>query len=170
LPWAQGDVAFCDAQRGWAVGGLRRVIHTADGGTTWSAQALDCGSPACEVPLYALDMLDCVEGWIAGGEVYRTTDGGTLWDQQDLAGDSAVHDVQFVDADHGWLAGDAGTILYTADGGTLWRALDNKGSRNRLLGLSFVSPQQGWFVGLHGTILATVQMPSWLVYLPLLRR
>jgi hypothetical protein len=81
-----------------------------------------------------------------------------------------MHDVQFVDADHGWLAGEAGTILYTADGGALWQALDNQVSPHRLLGLSFVSVQQGWFVGEHGTILATVQTPSWLVYLPLLRR
>jgi photosystem II stability/assembly factor-like uncharacterized protein len=166
----QGDVAFCDAQYGWAVGGLGVVIHTADGGTTWSRQALSCGCPTCPLRLYALYVLDRMEGWIAGEGLYHTTNGGETWDAQSTAATGDFHDLQFVDASHGWLAGEDGTILYTEDGGALWRTLDNQVSDHTLNGLWFVRAQQGWFVGDHGTILATAQTPSWLAYLPLLRR
>jgi photosystem II stability/assembly factor-like uncharacterized protein len=166
----QGDARFCDALHGWAVGGLGVVIHTADGGTTWSRQQLDCGGPDCTASLFALDVLDCMEGWIAGEGLYHTTDGGAVWDAMDVSADGDLYDVQLVDADHAWLAGDGGAILYTEDGGTSWRVLDNRVSVHALRGLYFVEPQQGWFVGDHGVILAAVRTPSWLTYLPLVWR
>jgi len=166
----QGDVAFCDRQHGWAVGGLGVVIHTADGGVTWSRQELDCGCLTCPLRLFALDMMDCADGWIAGEGLYHTTDSGEAWDAQATAAAGDFHDVKFVDANHGWLAGEGGVILYSEDGGVLWRTLDNGEIEHTLRALSFVDRQQGWFVGDHGAILATVRTPSWLAYLPLIWR
>jgi photosystem II stability/assembly factor-like uncharacterized protein len=113
-----GSVDLVDAEHGWAAGGLGKVIHTADGGTTWITQTLTCGYPSCPWRLYALEMLDNREGWIAGEGLYHTTDGGARWNVEDLDVGTDFQDIQFVDALDGWLAGNHGMILVTRDGAT----------------------------------------------------
>ena len=45
--------------------------------------------------------------------VYHTIDGGVYWEMSSLAYKVDFHDVQFLDLNHGWLAGDQGIVLYT---------------------------------------------------------
>jgi photosystem II stability/assembly factor-like uncharacterized protein len=166
----QGELSFTDSQHGWAVGGLGQIVHTTDGGTTWLTQTLTCGHPTCPMRLFALEMLDDQEGWIAGEGLYHTSDGGANWDivmEGTVGGEKDFHDMQFVDALNGWLAGARGRILVTRDGGDTWHEVDNNSSSFTLLGLSFVDQDKGWLVGDYGTILTTTQIPCWPVYLPL---
>lgn len=162
----QGDVVFTDAQHGWAVGGLGKVIHTDDGGAHWVRQ--DFGEDWRR--LFAVEMLDNQEGWIAGEGLFHTSDGGDHWNMEDVDVGGDLQDIQFVDALNGWLAGDNGVILVTRDGGRTWNLVDNDVSSYALRGISFINPHKGWLVGDYGTILTTIQIPYWSVFLPLVTR
>ncbi len=149
----QGGLTFTDPQHGWAVGGLGTIVHTGDGGATWTQQKLP--------DIYAYSHLNGVAfiddrvGWIAGEGLWATTDGGASWSSKSVSRAGDLADVTFPDSLHGWLAGDGGTVLRTSDGGATWTRLES-GTGAALRGVSFVSAQKGWFVGDRGTILKTV--------------
>ncbi len=62
--------------------------------------------------------------------------------------------VAFVDDQHGWVVGDAGTILHTDDGGVTWKAQASH-TDAVLRYVTFVDRRHGWAVGVAGTILHT---------------
>jgi photosystem II stability/assembly factor-like uncharacterized protein len=165
-----GGLDFPDTQHGWVVGGLGEVVYTEDGGATWITQTLNCGYPSCPIRLYGIDMIDTQTGWMVGENLYRTGDGGLHWEVEDIGFGYDLQDVQFLDEQNGWLAGDAGYAANTTDGGGTWIPVENTVTGVALRGLSFVSPQKGWLVGDSGTILTTVELPCWPVYLPLVVR
>ena len=166
----QGDVTFRDAQRGWAAGGLGKIIYTTDGGLTWEQQQLTCGHPTCPWALYGLDFWDDQRGWLAGEGLYHTQDGGATWLPLGVSG--YLQDVQFVDERIGWIVGERGVVLYTSNGGRRWHRLPVE-TAAALRGLAFVAPRGGWMVGDHGVILhyAAERLPVEAEqFLPLLRR
>ena len=63
-------------------------------------------------------------------------------------------DVFFLDAKHGWIIGEKGTILYTSDGGTNWET-QNSSTTARLNKMQFKNKKQGWIVGDEGIFLHT---------------
>ncbi|MBV7495103.1 glycosyl hydrolase [Pseudomonas sp. PDM24] len=121
LSWTQANspvdvdltaVSFSSPQNGWAVGHSGVVLHTADGGETWSKQ-LDGRTAG---PL----MLDYYEKKLKDGDeqaqkyvddVMLNTEGGP---------EQPWLDVAFVDDLHGYVVGTFNQILYTADGGKTW--------------------------------------------------
>jgi photosystem II stability/assembly factor-like uncharacterized protein len=56
------DVAFVNADHGWAVGDRGAIWHTLDGGRTWRPQI----SPV-QCRLEALHFLNAEQGWAVGG-------------------------------------------------------------------------------------------------------
>jgi photosystem II stability/assembly factor-like uncharacterized protein len=118
-------VSFADENNGWAVG-YDTIIHTTNGGDTWSEQ--DDG-------IYynqgydTVDFIDNQTGWAAGSVIIKTTDGGNTWTQQYDPSGYNINDIQFVDANNGWAAGGIvdyynsdfiRVILHTSDGGNTW--------------------------------------------------
>jgi len=166
----QGELSFTTDQQGWAVGGHGQIVHTADGGTTWITQTLKCGHTSCPMRLFAVEMLENQEGWIAGEGLYHTSDGGAHWNVEGVEIGGDFQAAQLVDALNGWLAGEDGAILITSDGGDTWHEVDNEASSSSLRGISFVDADKGWLVGDYGTILTTVQVPYWSLYLPIVTR
>jgi photosystem II stability/assembly factor-like uncharacterized protein len=77
------------------------------------------------------------------------------------------HDVQFLNLNHGWLAGDRGIALYTQNGGVSWQPAINPDTLANLLGMYILDPETGWFVGEIGTIFTITEMPIKTLYLPL---
>ncbi|RLC62361.1 MAG: hypothetical protein DRI01_07010, partial [Chloroflexi bacterium] len=55
------DVAFVDANTGWAVGSKGTILHTADGGDHWIVQ-----ESATEKDLLGVSFIDASTGWIVG--------------------------------------------------------------------------------------------------------
>lgn len=109
------DTSFI-GDEGWAVTGGADVLHTTDGGVTWTDQ------PTGESDsLYAVHFVSALEGWAAGGwgAILHTADGGATWERQVSATLDTLSDVQFVDAEHGWMIGSA-SVLATTDGGATW--------------------------------------------------
>jgi photosystem II stability/assembly factor-like uncharacterized protein len=123
------DLTFVDANDGWAVGGESDfssgaasavVVHTADGGTTWTPQT--SGVAGLADPLTGVSFVDASNGWAVGGKdsmdvsdgvVLHTTNGGQSWTPQTIPDRRVqLNGVAFADARHGWavgsIAGDAG--------------------------------------------------------------
>src|SRR5689334_1666364 len=88
---------------GWMVGELGRIIHTTDGGKTWTRQ--DAGTKR---PFLAMSCLDTKQAWIAGKEgiIYKTTDGGASWTEQKTGSNKHIFSIEFPNAQRGHAVGD----------------------------------------------------------------
>ncbi len=71
-----GGVAFSDSRNGWAVSFGGKILHSTDGGNTWSLQNSGVTSPLLAV--YAVDSL---LGYVVGnsGIILKTSNGGVSW-------------------------------------------------------------------------------------------
>ena len=80
------SISFVDASNGWAVvdsfvsydpGPPSTIIHTSNGGTTWTTQLNDTTAGS----LGAVQFVDANNGWVAGdsSKILHTTNGGIDW-------------------------------------------------------------------------------------------
>lgn len=109
-------VSFPTPQQGWAVGHDGVVLHTVDGGASWSIQ-LD-GRRAGAL------MLQQLQAKASKGELGSQEDAGELVDEvSHIAAQGAENpflDVWFADARHGFIVGAFNLIFETTDGGQTW--------------------------------------------------
>ncbi len=119
-------VSFADAREGWAVGHLGVILHSADGGETWSVQRID---PVEDRPLFAVAFTDARNGVAVGlwSLMLRTRDGGRTWEAAELPpppGDTrADANLMSVFGDGQgrlFIAGERGLVLRSLDGGATW--------------------------------------------------
>lgn len=149
------SVKFANAQTGWAVGDLRTIIKTADGGATWTRQGASSG-----YHFYSLAAVGAETAWAvgSGGFILKTINGGADWTAQASGTYDDLNSVFFVDAQTGWAAGGwttgYSTILKTTDGGATWTA-QSPGTSEILNSIFFVNAQTGWAVGEFGRIIKT---------------
>jgi photosystem II stability/assembly factor-like uncharacterized protein len=166
-----GAMQFVSATEGWisiAPGGL---LHTINGGTTWTETILNptdvLGSPSD--PGVNLSFINASTGWVLktfgsfesplGAVVYKTTDGGATWNKKIIStttGDVGFQ-LQFVDANTGWLllynfSTGIPTFLKTTDGGTNWVPTNGAGI------FSFVDVNNGWAYS------SATQLPPYTIY------
>lgn len=103
--WQQADVpvnvlltavTFVDANNGWAVGHDAAIVHTGDGGKTWSLQHYDA---TLELPFLDVAFVDSKYGVAIGayGAYWVTLDGGQSWH-------SEFHDELLPEEDRAYLA------------------------------------------------------------------
>src|SRR5205085_7674041 len=151
-------VFFTDDSNGWVVGDGGILVHTSNGGQTWTAKVIDL--PA---NLHSVFFNNAHAGWVVGdykrtGVILRTRDGGTNWYKQyQLEGFelSALNDIWFADEQHGWAVGEAqqngtsqGIVFATQDGGAHWRLQYlSRGSSSGLRSVKFADAYHGWVVG-----------------------
>jgi photosystem II stability/assembly factor-like uncharacterized protein len=111
------DVFFVSKEEGWVSGGAGTILHTKDGGNTWTAEL--GGDPHAEGPgLKHLFFADATHGWAQSWNIlFRTTDGES-WQQVtgDIRGDAF-----FVSDLKGFRAYGTGKISATSDGGEHWK-------------------------------------------------
>jgi photosystem II stability/assembly factor-like uncharacterized protein len=173
------DVDFADTTHGWIVGKGGLILHTTDGGRRWTPQP----SPvAGGKHFFCVKAIDADTAWAVGdwGAVASTTDGGATWRDRSLGlltvvpgpnvsahdttmTDVILYDVEFIDARHGAIAGEFGTVMLTDDGGETWRRTAT-GTDKTLFGVTLTSPTEAWAVGIDGIILHTIDAgTSWQV-------
>jgi len=136
-----------------AAGNNGVVYKTFDRGATWES----IGYPILPDDYYITDVkfINHDIGYVSGTRpfvailAYRTTDGGQSWTALDSL---PSHYVDFVDANHGWLATIGGTGFRTTDGGTNWTPMTfpNNGSSPIISHMDFISQNVGWVVGWYG--------------------
>lgn len=140
-----------DASNVWACGytgsASGKILHTTDGGTTWTSTASSTGI------LYGIHFTSPTEGWIvgAGGVILHTADGGLNWNSQTSGTSQNLMSVYFVDSQNGWVGGANGTLLFTENGGQTWTTYSS-GHSNTIRSIFFVNPYKAWYTGNAGTI------------------
>lgn len=145
-------VAFSGDDLGWAVGHDATIIHSKDGGFTWSLQQY---LPALDRPLLDVLFVNNKQGISVGayGMFYRTTDGGKTWNKQFLESLLPEEDIEYLEEvrseseeDYQFeissilphfnkiieladkrlmLVGELGLIAFSNDGGQSWTRQDN---------------------------------------------
>jgi len=115
-------LARIDSTLIWAVGQHGKIIHSTDGGKTWSRQ--DSGSSQ---HLQSIAAWSSNEAVVVGnaGTVLRTENGGASWEKVSLPSDyssSKMMRVRVFPNKVAWVVGERGTILTSQDGGLSWTA------------------------------------------------
>lgn len=110
---ASGDLLVAVGERG-------HILHSNDGGVTWT----QAESVPTRAALTAVSLFDDQLGWAVGHDatILRTSDGGANWELQYSAPEEELPflDVRFEDADNGVAIGAYGYFLETSNGGEEW--------------------------------------------------
>jgi len=144
------DIDFADTEFGWAVGCWGKIVHTQNGGKSWSPQDSKTDSY-----LYSVNFTDRLNGWIVGnyGTILHTQDGGATWEPQQSGKEKHLFAVEFLNKSEGWAAGYWGTIVYTQDGGANW--LDKSIKEDIAFNSLSLVGRHCWVVGEFGNIYHT---------------
>ena len=103
------EIDFVTAHTGYIAGAWGTLLKTIDGGNTWASVNIPFAGT-----LYDVFFLNENYGWIIANDgVGRTLDGGLTWEQFNMpVGPSFLWDeIQFINANNGWLVGANGNIL-----------------------------------------------------------
>ncbi|MCS0627889.1 YCF48-related protein [Telluria mixta] len=105
-------VSFVDARLGWAAGHAGAILHTADGGATWTLQT-DGRAVARQIQTSVSDVsAGTAAAGMAAVAAQLVADGP----------DKPFLDIQFSDARHGVAVGAYGLAVKTDDGGRTWQS------------------------------------------------
>lgn len=106
------DVAFVDAEYGWAVGNRGVILHTVDGGVSWQAQESGTDATLEAVHFvgrhvgYAVGGCAWPEGGGTSGVLLCTGDGGEHWETVSRDRTGWLHAVWGDSQGHGWVLGE----------------------------------------------------------------
>ena len=147
-------VEMLDATRAWAVGSNGTILHSQDGGKTWSAQ-----TSGVQATLRGVAFVDAQRGWVVGdsGTILRTQDGGKTWNAQNSGVQDSLYRIFFPksDREYGFAVGDKMTILQSTDAGQSWQTAA-KTLNTDLHALFLFDRRSGIFAGKSGLILTTL--------------
>ncbi|MBT8342453.1 MAG: hypothetical protein HKP58_14475 [Desulfatitalea sp.] len=145
------SVDFVSDAKGWACGRWGTIIHTADGGNSWTYQ-----KSLTDYTLSSISFADARHGWAVGdgGTILHTQDGGQTWKKQANPSPVFLMGVTFVTPKKGWAVGERTTIVHTMDGGQTWQ-VQFSGEDFILRAVSFADELNGWAVGEYGFIYNT---------------
>lgn len=158
--------SFVDSANGWITGGGWDIDggivgRTRDGGRSWRFRSGVMPGAGTSFGLGRVQFLDSLRGCAAasGGNVLVTDDGGESWRPARAEGvpGTALFDLQFVDAAHGWAAG-PGAVVRSTDGGESWhrvvRSVDDDASPTAFA-VHFLDDSHGWLASDGGKLMRT---------------
>ncbi len=154
--YATGDdveaVHFIDSMEGWACGNDGMIIHSTDGGVSWTFQSSGVGEKIRDIR-----MADNMNGWAVGrdGILRHTSNGGNSWNHQANPAIDDLRGIAIMDPSNAWIVGSDGVILHTTNSGSTWN-LQPSGTAQELEGVYFIDSQNGWACGEFGVIVKTV--------------
>ncbi len=162
-PGTPASVQFVDPSHGFVLSqsatGAARLLATSDGGRSWRTVGQEGqlrGAPQFVSPALGFAIVNGqgATAVMRPSSLVRTTNGGRSWQAVPTDGYYPV-DVDFVDAQHGYLAAFrcgakscAAAILGTTDGGASWQVLQSVGSIQigniGTFALDFLTPSLGF--------------------------
>lgn len=142
-------VWFVDDRNGWAVGHDGVILHTGDGGDTWSLQLT--GIKANELMVAALERKVAADP--ASVEAKKLLDEAKR--DQELGPDKPFLDVWFSDAQNGYAVGAYNLIFRTTDGGKTWESWFDRTDNPKYFNLYSIRPSGGalYIAGEGGLVL-----------------
>jgi photosystem II stability/assembly factor-like uncharacterized protein len=154
------DVCFPSDSVGTAVGFNSTILHTTDGGRTWTMQ-----QPPVLTHYYGVDFVDDDIGVVVGDDstIIMTWDGGDHWQAMVTGGASWFRSVSMVDDQTITTAGVARdpagpgyviSILRSTDAGQNWMSQESDDGRNPKA-ISFANADVGVAVGWSGLFIHT---------------
>jgi photosystem II stability/assembly factor-like uncharacterized protein len=154
-------VTFIDAQQGWAVGHDAVVLHTADGGRTWTLQHFQ---PDLNKALLDVLFLDAQHGFAVGayGLLLETRDGGKQWTQ--VEGEIVEEQLHFnaltrLGDGSLLLIGEEGMMARSEDQGQHWQRLQSPIGSSQFAVLA--EGERGALIaGLRGNVYRTADVQS----------
>ncbi len=124
---------FVSLDRAWVVGDRGLILHSGDGGKSWSVQG---GRSDCTY--YGVTFADENRGWVVGGYVepytqrsvgvvVATTDGGKSWQKLSPLGVARLAGIRWIGEDHllawgDWSDSMQSSLIESIDGGASWNA------------------------------------------------
>ncbi|MCW9065211.1 MAG: YCF48-related protein, partial [Ignavibacteriaceae bacterium] len=156
------DVCFVDQNNGWISGWTGTMLHTTDGGATWTPQNILPNNA-----YWSVFFTDLLNGWATGyaGKIVHTTDGGETWVDQTSPENTELYESYFINPDIGWIVGgDTGgfpsyishrIILYTSNGGDTWIEQYGEAYKAPLSGVFFPDQNIGYASGQYGLVMKT---------------
>ena len=156
------DVYFVDQNNGWISGWTETMLHTTDGGQTWTPQTIPPNNA-----YFSVFFTDSQNGWASAtaGKIIHTTDGGETWTTQPSSTQSDLNSLYFINADTGWAAGGRipafpsnipeRTILGTTNGGNTWTIQYDQSNESVLKSIYFIDNNNGYATGGTGEVMHT---------------
>lgn len=143
-------------QIGWAVGGVDDgyglILHTTDGGDTWTRQG--DSTAMANIEFGGVFALDSLTAWVVGGgfqsgAIFKTTDGGNTWIDQTQKGkiDVELFDIDALDINTAWVVGGEGKTFYTTDAGGTWTVKETGVDSALLVSVVAFDAQNIWICG-----------------------
>jgi len=137
------DVYFVDGENGWIAGHDGLVLHSSDGGATWTRQHEAAGQR-----LWSAYFLSPSLGWVVNelDTLLHTDDGGANWTAQRVGAGRGLTSIYVYDQDHAWIVGDS--VIARKDSYGNWEVYnDIYHYVSTMYGVAFVTPLRGWAVG-----------------------
>ena len=172
------SVWFVDPQQGWALTIDRDILHTNDGGATWTLQRKagtvklkligNLRNPVMDQPeqIDHIYFIDGMRGWAWGGgrkDEYTeqpgiflaTIDGGQNWNQMTYPFEQSASTIFFLNEKHAWASTNDGGFYKTDDGGLNWVRVQTKLPELVCRAIFFTDEENGWIAGRSGRIAKT---------------
>ncbi len=155
LSWRFEDMYFVDENHGWVADGAGQILHTSDGGETWSQQHLNGDHYFRSIEFY--DTQIGFAGTLANGNpsatLLKTTDGGQSW--TNISNTLPVNvpgicGMSMADENTLFITGvffGSAYIMKTTDQGETWTYNSMASLCNGLVDIHFVDSNRGFAVG-----------------------
>ncbi|MGU7811554.1 PKD domain-containing protein [Burkholderia sp. AW49-1] len=150
-PTSLNTVSFGDARSGWIGGESGALIHSTDGGLTWTIQIASGNA------IRSISAVDSNHVWALDGQrnVLSSSDGGATWQAVATGSPSTLVAIKFADQRHGWAVGPSENIWGTADGGQSWALQHSNTSNPALNAIDAIDVNDAFAVSDNGSILRT---------------
>lgn len=126
-------VHFVNANTGWIFGysGGSNLFKTTNGGTSWITQSYGSTDNGARWA----SMLDASTGYyitynVSGSRIFKTTSGGDNWAENFYPNPGNLWSIKMINANTGYICGDAGRLFRTTDGGNNWETVTPPGNNN----------------------------------------
>ena len=154
-------MSFVDERTGWVVDNFGGILHTENGGSTWTPQA-----SGTSWAITSIQFLDAMEGWACATNrvVLHTTNGGNNWATRILDsldyGDAVVYtDIYFATRTRGYIATRSvgstavhqSPIVTTTDGGETWICRSTP-EQSFVQAVAFTNEHVGWGAASSGIL------------------
>jgi len=163
-------MSFANLTAGWIGDNFGGILHTEDGGMTWTTQI-----SGTSWAITSVQFLDAQEGWAVSvhGEILHTIDGGNNWTIKtlgslDCGNTGDCTDIFFINHSLGWIATNnmlssmanaLSPIVHTSDAGKAW--VCQPVPTMMTTSLQFVNERSGWAAGWNGILHTTNGGVNW---------